>query len=245
MGHRIVVQLAWDWMTPRTREAVRGLLAGESLAEASVWADRIRATRRSTGPLHFVNIPVGSASYDSAAVCPGGRCVVSAVAEAAAGLTRPGRPEAERGEALRFLLHFLGDLHQPLHVSDRGDRGGNEVRVVWRGRTTDLHALWDDHLLGAWSLSEGRYLARLRAVLRRMSPAERREAASGSVAGWAMDGNVVAGRVVYRIPAGDVNHPSYIRAAGPVLDLQLTRAGLRLARLLNEAFDPGARPSDD
>lgn len=245
MGHRIVVELAWDGLTPRARAAATGLLGGEVPGRASVWADEIRGARRETAPLHFVNIPLGAGAYDSATVCPRGRCIVSAIGSARATLADPAAPRVERQEALKFLLHLVGDLHSPVHVSDRNDRGGNQLGVTWRGRDTNLHAVWDDQLPRAWAVSEGRYLARLRATIRRMSPEERARAAAGSVEGWAMDGNALAERVVYRMPGGALSQPSYIRAAGPAMDLQLIRAGLRLARLVNQALDPGTSPVDD
>jgi hypothetical protein len=232
----VVVELAWDHLNPRARGAVTALLAGESLGDASVWADRIRNERRETAPWHYVNIPAGARAWDSAAWCRDGRCVVSAVTRFRTVLSDPGASQAARAEALRYLLHFVGDLHQPLHVGDRGDRGGNDVKVRWRGKETNLHAVWDSDLLTAWSVSEGRYLQTLRGRIQRMTPEERGRIASGSVEGWTLDGGSFSRDVVYRVPAGGEIPPEYLRAAGPVLDLVLIQAGLRLARVLNEAL---------
>lgn len=237
LGHRIVVTLAWDHLSPRTREAVARLLGDMSLADASTWADRIRNERRESGPWHYVNIPVQSSAWDSAAWCRGGDCVVGAIGRYRKVLADAAAPTAERAEALRFLLHFVGDMHQPLHVGDRGDRGGNDLRVTWRGRDTNLHSVWDTDLLTAWSLSEGRYTQALRRRIQRMRPEERQQLASGSVEGWAMDGAAISRNVVYRLPGDGVIPDDYLRSAGPVLDLVLIQAGLRLARVLNEALD--------
>lgn len=239
MGHRIVAQIAWDQLTPAARKAVTDLLEGEPLAEAATWADRIRSERRETGPLHYVNVPAGSAAWDSVRWCKDGACVVGAVNRYRDILADRNRPKADRAEALRFLIHFVGDMHQPLHVGDRGDRGGNDVKVLWRGKETNLHAVWDTDLLVAWAPSEGSYLRTLRRGVQRMRPETRRAAESGSVEGWAMDGTALAAQVVYQAVPGTDPGPAYLRAAGPVLDLTLTRAGLRLAALLNAALDPG------
>ena len=240
MGHRLVAQLAWDGLTPRARSEITRLLDGESLADAAVWADRIREDRRDTSPLHYVNIPAGAPAYDADQYCRQDRCVIGAVEKYRRILGDSAAPRADRREALRFLLHFAGDLHQPLHVSDKGDRGGNSLAVTWRGRSENLHTLWDSGLLEAWAPSEGGYLKTLRKNVQRMSGEQRASVAAGSVAGWAMEGNALAARVAYQARAGDILGSDYLRAAGPVLDLTISRAGLRLARMLNEALDPGS-----
>lgn len=237
MGHRLIVEIAWDHLTPATRAAVSSLLAGQPLGSAATWADSIRPGRRATGPLHYVNLPAGSAAWHPERYCPGGACVVGAVEKYRAVLAERSASTADRAEALRFVLHFVGDLHQPLHVGDRGDRGGNDVTVTWRDRQANLHSVWDSGLLEAWALTEGRYLATLRRRVARMAAEERTAAASGSVAGWAMDGNAVSAEVVYRLPPGNRLGSDYLRRAGPAIDLAIINAGLRLARLLNEALD--------
>jgi hypothetical protein len=236
LGHRLVAAIAWEHLTPAARQAATALLAGEPLGEAAVWADRIRNERREGSPWHYVNIPVGARAWDSAAWCRGGNCVVGAVKRFRGVVGDPGAPGRERTEALKYLIHFVADMHQPLHVGDRGDRGGNDMKVTWRGKATNLHAVWDGDLLAAWSVSEGRYLQSLRRRIARMTPAERGQMASGSVEGWAMDGATFSRDIVYQVPAGGEIPPEYLRAAGPVLDLVLIQAGLRLARVLNEVL---------
>lgn len=237
MGHRLVVEIAWDHLTPTARAAALSLLGGQSLGNASVWADSIRNSRRETGPLHYVNLPAGERAWHPEQYCRRGECVVGAVEKYQAILADRTAATADRAEALRFVMHFVGDMHAPLHVGDRGDRGGNGVSVTWRGRKTNLHAVWDTDLLRAWAPSEGSYLKTLRRRIVRMSPEEQVRAASGSIAGWAMDGNGISGEVVYRLPPGNDLGSAYLRSAGPVMDLAIINAGLRLARLLNQALD--------
>jgi hypothetical protein len=243
MGHRLVVEIAWDHLTPRARAAVLDLLGAERLAEASMWADRIRPERRETAPFHYVNTPVGMA-YDPVRDCREGRCIVAALDRFAAALADSLAPRRERTEALKWVLHLVGDIHQPLHVGDRGDRGGNDVTVVWRGRQVSLHALWDGELVTAWAVDEGRYLKALRDQVRRLTAAEREAAAAGTPTDWAAEGNSLARDIVYPgIGAGVTVGRTYLLAAGPVIDQALIRAGLRLARILNQTLDPaGAAP---
>lgn len=237
MGHRLVVEIAWDNLTPRARASVLDLLGAERLADAALWADHIRPEQPATGPFHYVNTPTGQ-PYDAGRDCPSGRCIVEGVIRFRRALDDPSTPRTERVEALRWLLHLLGDLHQPLHVADRGDRGGNEVRVSWRGRTLNLHGLWDDELVRAWAIDEGRYLASLRRAVARMTDEERAETQAGGPADWAAEGNATAHEIVYPpVTEGVPLGREYLRAAGPILDRVFIRAGLRLARVLNEVFD--------
>ena len=139
LGHRTVALVAETRLLPRTREAVRDLLGGQSLADASVWADNIRQYRHDADPLHYVNVPLAAAEYDSLRDCPNGRCIVAAIAADRRVLANPAASPLDRAEALRFLIHFLGDLHQPLHTTDDGDRGGNLRPVYLAGDSTNLH----------------------------------------------------------------------------------------------------------
>jgi hypothetical protein len=239
MGHRIVVEIAWDHLTARARAGVLDLLGAERLTDAAMWADRVRPERPETAPFHYVNTPAGTA-YDAGRDCPEGRCIVEALGRFHETLADALASRAERVEALRWVLHLVGDIHQPLHVGDQGDRGGNDVTVLWRGRSVNLHALWDGTLVTAWAVDEGRYLSALRAAAARMPLEEREAVAAGSPAGWAAEGNAHAHETVYPgiTPGAEVSR-AYLLAAGPVLDRVFVRAGLRLARLLNEALDPG------
>ena len=126
LGHRVVAWIAEGRLTPHADSAVRDILGGQSMADASLWADQIRGSRRDTGPLHYVNIPLDATAYDSAKQCPGGQCIIAAIESDLRILADPGASSIERAEALKFLIHFMGDLHQPLHVSNNGDRGGND-----------------------------------------------------------------------------------------------------------------------
>jgi hypothetical protein len=159
LGHRLVARLAEPLLTAEARAAARDLLGGQSLADASVWADNIRHYRRDTDKLHFVNIPLAATSYDSARDCPRGECIIAAIERDRRILADTAASADERAEALRFLIHFIGDLHQPLHVADDADRGGNQRPVVFLGRPTDLHKVWDGELVEAFGMTGDQYLA--------------------------------------------------------------------------------------
>jgi hypothetical protein len=232
-GHRLVARLAAVRLTPRTAAAVRELLGGQSLADAALWADRIRTARPDTKPLHYVNIPLGASGYEPARDCPDGRCIIAAIERERQTLADANAPAASRAEALRFLAHFIADLHQPLHVADNGDRGGNDRPVTFLGATKNLHEVWDGELIEASGLAEEAYYVHLRRLMDSVDPGATER---GSVVDWAMEGHRVAALHAYRLPHGARIDRRYVQASLPTVDRALVAAGIRLARVLNDAL---------
>jgi hypothetical protein len=240
LGHRLVARVAERRLTPGAAAAVRDLLGGQSLADASVWADDIRQYRHDADALHFVNIPLDAAGYDPARDCPGGRCIIAAIERDSRVLADPGAAPATRAEALRFLIHFMGDLHQPLHVADAGDRGGNRRLVYLLGDSMNLHQVWDGELLKLAAAGETDHLDRLR---REMDTLDLAALERGTVAEWAMEGHRIAVRHAYRLPGDGRLGEAYVAANRPLIDHALIAAGVRLAKVLNDAlrdYRPGA-----
>jgi hypothetical protein len=232
-GHRVVVRLALLRLTPHTIAAMRDLLGGQDPVEASLWADQVRGSRRDTGALHFVNIPLDATAYDPATQCPEGRCIIAAIEHDRAILADEATPLPERAEALRFLLHLVGDLHQPLHVSDNDDRGGNQTEVSLFDRVTNLHKVWDGELIERAGLDEEAYFARLKLKMEGLDVGALER---GSVVDWAMEGHRVAVEHAYRLPRGNNLGQAYLDDNLPRMDLAIIEAGVRLARVLNEAL---------
>lgn len=233
LGHRMVARLAEQRLTPRTRQAIRDILRGQSLSDASVWADNIRQYRHDANPLHYVNIPLADTAYDAARHCPNGRCIIAAIASDERVLANPASAPLDRAEALRFLVHFMGDLHQPLHAADNGDRGGNQRTVYLQGDSTNLHAVWDGKLLEQYGLTESAYFDELR---REMDTLDLAALERGTVADWALEGHRIAVERAYRLPPGGRIGDAYVEANRPVIDHALIAAGVRLAKLLNDAL---------
>ena len=146
-GHRVVAELAWEQLTAPARAAVSRLLAlepGATLASVASWADvnRDDATRS----WHFVNFPKGTCRYDPVRDCPDGQCVLAA-AERQMAVLASAASNAEKLVALKYVVHLVADVHQPLHAGHADDRGGNRYQVQAFGNGTNLHALWDTGLL--------------------------------------------------------------------------------------------------
>ena len=122
---------SWQhYIRPETAARLHELLGSESLEDASVWADEYRRDHRETGPWHYIDIPLADARIDLARECSNGQCVIAKTEEFIAVLKDPKADPATKVQALRFVIHFLGDLHQPLHDEDDGDKGGNARRSL-------------------------------------------------------------------------------------------------------------------
>jgi hypothetical protein len=243
-GHEIVAELAERYLAPHTRAAVAALLQpGEHLRDIANWADTYRTQCANTGPWHYVNVPLAADSFDAARDCEEPRsCVVVATDRALAILADPSSPAADRSAALRFVVHFIGDLHQPLHSGDRGDRGGTELHVQFAGHETTLHGVWDYHLIASKRQSVPDYLARLAASL---DPADAERWKRGTLVDWVIESQRAARRAYANLPRPKRTRllalgPRYAAAVLPLVDRQLLRAGVRLAAVLDTAFaNPG------
>jgi len=234
-GHDLVARIAETQLTAAARARVAEILGpGSTMVSVSSWADQIRRSRPETGPWHYVDIPINKPGLDMARDCPKGNCVIAAIAAMRAKLRDPAVAPEQRREALMFVIHFVGDMHQPLHSSDDGDRGGNDVRIVFEGRPGNLHGLWDSGLLSRMG-TEDSLFAKLSAA----SARRRKKLAKGTVSDWAEQAHKLAQQVVYgKLPKAPPGSPLVIRAdyerrADAVIEVQIERAGARLAAVLN------------
>ncbi len=166
MGHRLVGELAQRRLSPAAQREVAILLAGEAeptLAGVSAWPDTIRdqPEYRHTGPFHYVRINDANCVFNRARDCANGACVVDAIEHYRDVLADRSRSRAERAEALKFVVHFVGDVHQPLHSGHRPDKGGNEFQINLRGEGANLHSVWDYHVLASGKRSFAEWIALL------------------------------------------------------------------------------------
>jgi hypothetical protein len=248
-GHRIVARIALASLTPQARQQVDDILAGDpqDFVEASNWADQVRPDRPETYNWHFVDVPHGIDTYDPTRDCPptdGGDCVLAAIERLRRTLGDASADRGARGEALKYLIHFVGDLHQPLHSITNNDRGGNDVRVDLGGeQPSNLHAVWDRAIIARRGLTSEQYAERLLAELER-NP---RQAGPIEPLAWALESHARAEAYVYDYPEFVKDVPpatpiklgdAYFERAAPIVDERLMLAGLRLAALINSAF-PG------
>jgi hypothetical protein len=208
------------------------------MASIASWADEVRESRAATFPWHFIDIPVDQPHLDMARDCPKGDCVIAKIEDLRKALNDPAITPDERREDLMFLIHFIGDMHQPLHCANNKDRGGNDVPVVFFGKPTNLHSVWDSGLLGRMG-TQDRIFGRLLTE----SLDHAKKWSKGTVEDWAEESHKAAQKVVYgRLPKVPAGTPvpigaAYEKKADPLIREQLEKAGARLAAVLNTAFE--------
>jgi hypothetical protein len=242
MAHRASAKLAEARLSRRTHEAIKGLLdEGESLADASTWADENSRSIPGSASWHYVNVPVTAARYDPQ-YCRKSGCVVSKIPEYRAVLLDRHAPRARRQTALRLLVHLIQDVHQPMHVADRNDRGGNDLQLRYgRFEGTNLHQLWDSGLLRERFAHEDQLV---RALEERANQPAARGWLKGGVEDWANE-SLELGRRAYLVPgsttilrSGATISREYEQENLPLAVDRVARSGVRLAAMLNDIFDP-------
>lgn len=259
-GHESVARIAYLNVSPRTRAEIDRLLRqarlldtptcpARTIEQASVWPDCIKTLGERfsyASPWHYQNVNVCH-PFDQASACRDGNCVSAQIERNLRLLANRSLPVRERLFALAFVVHLMGDLHQPLHAGDRGDLGGNRVTASYgiiAGRT-NLHSIWDGYLAdrGISDPPGGP-----RGILSQIDSSERATIRQGSVTDWARESWQVAHDFAYGTAFPDPCGPvptvrpviteEITRRLVPVVRLQIARGGLRLARLLDEVFEP-------
>ena len=238
MGHRVIAKMAEERLTPAALAAIHDLLGSEtSLVDIAGWADEQKEDAESS-PWHFVNVPITESRYDNKYCQPEG-CVVSKIKDFRNILEDPKSSKAEKRIALKFLVHLIADLHQPLHVGDTGSRGGNEIWVRYYGQDTDLHHVWDTLIMKHYSKYEGVWLWEMtgKATLEKTL-----EWSRGTPEDWATE-SLQAARKAYSLPgqetvmkSGSKLGDEYTSRAIPIIEEQLAKAGIRTAWMLNQIF---------
>jgi hypothetical protein len=270
-GHRIVAEVAARFINPAAFREIDALLREDTLAsglpshrrslgEIASWPDEIKAYPwgAKLGAWHFDNRPVCPSS-SPANDCPDRNCASSRLASEISTLADRAAPAAARNEALKWVVHLMGDIHQPLHAADNDDQGGNAVEVSFFGDRTNtpfpgtlrLHTIWDVHMVRRLIANRG---GEYPIVTGAISDADRASWEQGSIQDWVAESNEMAKPFVYApLPVpfacgqkiiGTVEiGEDYFSKAAPIIERQLLKAGVRLAKILNEALAPGAEPA--
>jgi len=248
-GHRIIADIARSHLTAPARSQVRSLLGDDDLAAVANWADEIKSDRPETAAWHFVDIPMSAADFSDARDCyrPDPRhllseqdhhnCVVDRIEIFERVLADRNAPHDQRVEALKFLVHLVGDIHQPLHAIGEA-RGGNEIHISEFGsqlcgtRPCNLHFAWDIGLLEHSGRHDAKeYAAFLEGLISARNMWKEPE---GTPEEWANQSFQFAKKVWMN--DGDVVDEAYYRTSMPILNDQLAIAGIRLAKVLNETL---------
>ncbi len=233
-GHRTIAELASQHLTPEAAAAVKEILGDEFMAEASTWPDEMRSNpdeywRRTSQPFHYINLPDG-VSYEESEKNPAGDAYTALHAFSET-LKNKNAPLEDRQKALRFIIHLVGDLHMPLHAGRREDWGGNRIEVVWFGRMTNLHMVWDEDFINQYNLSFTEWTRFLGA---KISDDQITEWQQATPLDWVNELVAMRGDI-YDVGNAIFSY-DYIYKHAPLLKSQLSKGGIRLAGYLNKIF---------
>ena len=244
-GHRLICAMAEAKLTPEAKSMLSETLrmgkfldnnADEDFPEACLWPDKARhTTHKGSYEEHFINVPKSEDSVDLARDCAALNCVATAIQRNLVYLSRDAqgkREKARKAAALRFLAHFVGDLHQPLHVGNGEDWGGNKIKVNWYDKKANLHGIWDYEILKKAGITYPDSLEYLQEI--------KPENSAGDVLAWIRTSFRLARNNAYKdtegnlIASGDTLGDAYFERAKPIVMSQISLSSSRLAYLLNE-----------
>lgn len=238
-AHRLICEIAWRELKPRARDRILDLLRGdpfsERFSESCVWADEMRgdSTYARYRTAHYLNVPPGAAEVDPAVHCAESYCVIEAIRDLVPAIADPSASRERRREALKFLTHFVSDLHQPLHVGRPGDQGGNGTAVVFQGEPSNLHIVWDASLLQQYLLDPWD----ARRMHEMITPVDRTRWRDLDPVTWANESYEIVERLAYRGVESGTLDAAYGERLRYLMEERVLQAAYRLGLILNQAFD--------
>jgi len=240
-GHKTVADIAGNHLTPKAKAAVAELLGSQSMADVASWADEVRSTPeyKSTGPEHFINVPLGLThdQFTEQVMKMPEDNAYKALESYADVLYDTKSTKEQKTTALKFIIHIVGDMHQPMHVSRAEDKDGNTIQVRYDGKGTNLHSLWDSKLLEHGGLND----VQLTEQYDQLSSGQIAQWQKTPVLDWAWESYQISTQLYEAVEKanGNVIDDAYYSKYMPIIQQRLARAGIRLAGLLNEIFKNG------
>lgn len=231
-GHRTTGAIAEQYLSKKTKKAIDKLLNGQSLALVSTFADDIKSdkTFRSYSPWHYVNVPFDK-TYDTHQHNEKGD-LIQGIDTCIKILKSKESSKEEKAFHLKLLVHFIGDLHQPLHTGIADDRGGNDFQVQWFNEGTNLHSVWDTKMIESYGMS----YTEITKEMPTLSKLQRKAIASGTPREWMEDSRSLVKELYKQNKKGDKIGYRYMYDHFETLKKQLQKGGIRLATLLNNVL---------
>ena len=235
-GHRTIGKIAEKHLTPKAAIAVKDLLEEESLADVSTYADHIRSKDeyKYTAPWHYINVPAGLSqqAFKDTVFAKQNDNVYKALLKCEADLKNPAKSREEKIFALKFIVHMVGDLHQPMHVSRSEDQGGNKIKITFLGNPGNLHGLWDSGL----PEHEGLTYEQLADKVDHATPAEIKTWQKDDMLKWLYESYQVSEQLYADAGKSSDFDEAYYKAHIPVFEERMEKAGIRLAGVLNAIY---------
>ncbi|HET9824506.1 MAG TPA: S1/P1 nuclease [Chitinophagaceae bacterium] len=236
LGHRIVGEIADSYLTPKAKAAIKKILGTESIAMASNWADFIKSDTAYNymSNWHYLDIDSGltTTQLQQYLKKDTGSDLYTRINFLVNELRNKQLPMDKRRTYLKLLIHFIGDAHQPLHVGHHEDQGGNKIKLTWFSTPTNLHRVWDEHLVDFQQLSYTEYTK----AINHTSAKERLAWQKQPVSDWIIESYQIAQQLYHEIQPDQKLSYRYNFDHVKILNEQLLKAGVRLAGLLNRLF---------
>ncbi|MEZ4817101.1 MAG: S1/P1 nuclease [Flavobacteriaceae bacterium] len=231
-GHRTVGKIAENYLTPEVAHLIDEILDGQSLALVSTFADEIRSDSRykEFAPWHYVNFPFDSTYEDSPKSEKGD--IVVAIKKCISILKNKETSKEDKAFYVKLLVHFIGDLHQPLHIGLADDKGGNTFQVQWFDEGTNLHWVWDEKIIEQFGMS----YTELTENTQKLSAEELENIKKGTIEDWMYEGRALCEDVYAHTKVGEKLSYEYMYRYAHIVRYQLQKGGIRLAQVLNSIF---------
>lgn len=233
-GHRTVGEIASNYLQKSTFKKINKLLDNASIAAVSVYADDIRSDEKydQYASWHYVNF-IGNKKYKEDAINPEGD-ILQGIKSCILNIRSETTTKEEKAFALKMLIHFVGDLHMPLHAGNTADKGGNSINVKWFGQNSNLHRVWDSDMIDDYQMSYSE-LSKNNVAL---SDDQIKEIEKGTLLDWVNETRALALSVYEGVQPDEKLGYKYMYHNFPIVQKQLQKGGVRLAMVLNEVFKP-------
>ena len=227
-GHRIIGKIATKNITKKTLNKVNQILDGKSLALVSTWADDMKSNPefKKYNSWHYVNIPLDK-EYHEIKKNPNGD-IIQAINKCIQVLKNKNSTKSSKSFYLKYLVHLVGDIHQPLHTGRYEDRGGNNIKIKFFGQPTNLHRLWDTDMINNHRMS---YTEFAESLITFEAPLQ-----SSKLEDWLFESRQEVKKIYKDVKEGDYIGYDYVYKNFPLVELKLFKGGMRLAYLLNDIF---------
>jgi len=231
-GHRVVGEIATKHLSKRIQRKIRELLNGQTLAMVSTFADDIKSDKKYNDfyTWHYVNLNDDD-TYQTSKKNPKGD-LVTGIEKCKQVLLDKNSSKEDKAFYLKMLVHFIGDLHQPMHVGRTSDRGGNDFKVKWFYNGSNMHRVWDSEMINSFNMT----YTELAKNTDKLSKSQINEVKKGTVVDWVNESKVIAQKI-YRSAKSEENlRYRYMYDHFKTVRSQLQKGGIRLAKVLTEVL---------
>lgn len=237
IGHRVVGQIAEGYLNPKTKLVIKAILGNETLAMSANWADFVKSDNKYNylSTWHYVNFPagLGETEVQNLLKTDTATDAYTKIQFLVKELKQKSLAKEKKVMYLRLLVHFIGDIHQPFHAGHAEDKGGNDIKVTWFGKSSNLHSIWDSELVEQQQLSYTEYAKSINFC----SSKQRISWQNDPLSKWISESYQIAEKVYANVTPGDKlgyrHNYEYIE----IVNKQLLKGGIRLAGLLNRIFE--------